>query len=325
MMEKIYFYFPEGSWSHICEQDLMISLRNHGQEVGLQVTNSFDEATHVFISAGAPIWASVKFDGDFLKAIQESSKSVIIGEQHEYGWRAYGYGEGEFSLLTYSDKLLQTTAYKPEYKYQPLQEMLLRFIENGRRFIYFKREILKSVEYPNNFFPFSFTCHEDIGYPYSFDDFVNRPYDLTVIWGESNPHRKLMMQRLIDSFPTNVFLKTVRSYDTNALPRVEYVKRHCEGRAFISADGHGLGDARLIDLTRFAAPFRKESLMVLRDDFVNGHSIVEFPLSGAADEFGCILPDLDIMIDTIKKHLEDKELLYLIYVNAFNHLKECHG
>lgn len=322
-MKKIFFYSPEGSWSNICEQGLRDSIIAHGEEVGIEVTPFSKEADIIFISAGAPIWASIRFDDSFLKEIRESSQIVVIGEQHEYGWKSHAEGACRI-IPTYDRQDVQNfISDSVQYQYEPLQELLIGFLAKGRPFLYLKREYMRGGEYPDYVFPFNFVCR-NVPPVCSFEDFMSRSHNCAVIWGESNPHRKLIIEALEKASFSKVFLKTVINPDT-AYSGEEYRKIHLNARSFISCDGHGLGDARIVELSPIAAPFRKQSLMITRDDLIDGHSVVEFPLLYERDEMNLRLPDLDSLFEKMEYYFNRPELLYGIYVNANRHMQKYHS
>lgn len=128
-------------------------------------------------------------DMDLMRHVEDSGKKIIIVDFVEYGWDAPS-----------SDHLFGVNTYVWCNKFKNPDYMILdSFISRNRDRValYFKRELdpkshsyspykLLPIEYPA-----IFSLPDQIQ-PVSFEEYNNRPIDVIMVWGLSNPSRPLL-------------------------------------------------------------------------------------------------------------------------------------
>lgn len=128
------------------------------------------------------------FDYDLMEAVQRSGKKIVIVDFVEYGWDVKT-PDHIFGVNTY---MWGNKFQNPDY--YRLDEFIYR--NSGNIALYFKREFVDNGrEYPFKVLPVEYP-----GVAYlpehnpeqSFDEFNNRPIDVLMTWGLSNPSRPLL-------------------------------------------------------------------------------------------------------------------------------------
>lgn len=318
---------PAIFWSGRTNDGIFASFRDAMTDRGYPQGN--EDAMIVAFSAGDPFWKAQNHDENLFRAIlADMRRRVVIVERHEYGWANY-----ENPNLRAQNAWLGAHHYGRDTdvaggKWGDLHEPIATFVRKladqrvfGRKFVYLRREFFADYPYPEFVHPCSFKVDVKPDLP-SFEEWIARPFDVVCVWGETHPHRKVIADAVRDAAARGLFKAEVRSPvyhgDQKRLPdHVAFRDFHRCGRIFIESDGHGLGGGRMWELSTTLAMFRKRSHMVLRHDFIDGQSCVDF---GTPND-----PCVDSMIAKLCDWIARPRDLYDLFRRAHGHAWAWHS
>lgn len=271
-------------------------------------------------------------DEELMKDIVASGKKIVIVDFVEYGWDAkdtnHIFG---FNTKSYQDKFKNAEYFK-------LDEFL--FENRSNISLYFKRELqenrlissqsLLPIEYPGLHTLPTFIS------PATFEEYNNRPIDILMTWGLSNPSRPLLHGELCKQSALNgqqlvTNLDHIGHYQQRGIKNLcvvvmtpdfaresIYKSLHIQGLAKISVSLNGAGSRCFRH-----AESSYNSLMALQENggewtypWVDYNNAIELP-----NREGSVLIDETASYNKIMECLRNPEALYKMYLNGTENWK----
>lgn len=271
------------------------------------------KAEIAMVSAGDPFWGPFTHNGEALAKMEERRDlKLVVIEKHEYGWSNYDKAHRDRNAWMVTGRYGEMNDIPGQDDkrpmHQPLVDFLTRWTAAGRPLIYFRREYFRDFVYPVEVRPVNFVVEPTMPL-FSKEQFLARPLDLICVWGETHPHRKIIADALREAACAGKFKAEIRSPvwngDAGRISGPKYRQFHELGRIFVTSDGHGLGGGREWELITTAMMLRKQSHMVIRDDWEPGVAMVEF---GSPED-----PRPEEAVEQVRMLAEDPERAYAIY------------
>lgn len=316
--------YPTMHWVHGSHPDGIFNSLFHGLQ-GLGFPGVGEDAEIVVLSAGAPYWQHPGHDRPYLERLLETDQRVIVTEMHEYGWGTYNTPAlvDQFAWMARPDygQGIEIHGKRWEGEHGPLRDFLVTLVATQPdRLIYLRREVFRGWPYPDGLvWPVNFTLQAAHDSPPNREQFLTRPFMIKCAWGETNPVRAQIARRLellVKSFSGEI-RSPVYIGDTGRLPPgAGYVDWHKDAKLFVTADGHGLGGGREWELIPHLAMLRKQSLMVVHDDFVDQETCLQF---GTPDD--CHLDEMEAKLRWVE---EEPEAIWAIHEKAYHHAHRHH-
>lgn len=176
-----------------------------------------------------------------------------------------------------------------------------------KKIIYFMRKMDKTKQFPPFVYPLDLLMYPDHDFrPTTADELFSRDMDFCFI-GNTSPTRKNFINGLINCNKFNM----ISYFPKDRISHDNWLKEHRKAKCYIESCGGGFGSER---------PFQLSSISVQLRNRTNQKFVVP-PI----DLVDCIEADENPTPEDIKKIqsvLENKELLYEIYLNGIERMKK---
>lgn len=270
--------------------------------------------------------AAHRADYDF-NGIDKITQRVAFVDGSEYGW---------WTHHNYYRKLFSNSFAPGSMKVKPFEQRKLQLFLKGKSFPFFLREFYKGNKYPKSYHPIDFpliTVGTNVPGMASFEDYVNRPYDVYIGWGESHPSRKCLAE-LVDKLPCKTLINS-----GNKIERSLYFENIKNAKISISYDGYGSTTFREKEILCRTLLLRNKMAVHLSQPLTDGFNFVEFRVKErlinwqmsahtcnpeyAQDVMDKTIEYADSDIgDIIMSLLKDIDKMYEIYRQGYHHCTE---
>ena len=271
-------------------------------------------------------------DQDLMQAIEDSGKKIVIVDFTEYNW----------DVLT-SDHIFGINTHQWLHKFENKEYIKLDdfFIRNMNRIVlYFKRELPVNLKIKT---PFKILPAEYLGIVElpdnkvdSFEEFNNRPIDVMMIWGLSNPSRPIMHGEMCKQAATNGMqlvtnLDHITQYQKEgrkrmcvmvmnpdfareSMHKILHLQSYC--KISISLGGSGRKCFRDAEASYNSVMARQENNLEWTYPWIDGFNAIELP-----NKQESVFIDEERSYQRIARYLERPEQLYSMYLQGINNWK----
>jgi len=181
-------------------------------------------------------------------------------------------------------------------------------IKNNNKVFFFVRKMEKTEDYSYaKVFPIDWTMYPECDLPQvSKEELFNRPYDCCIIGTLSTARESLIDGILKDG---RLKLKYESRDCTQRKLHTTWIDEHREAKMFIECCGGGMGSERPLQLFSVAPMLKNRNNQIYVNPFTDMVNCVEVDSSPSKKD-----------IDKVIKTINDKDLLYEIYLNGINHI-----
>jgi hypothetical protein len=272
-------------------------------------------------------------DEELMLAIENSGKKIIIVDFVEYGWDV----KDPYHLFGVSTGQWHNKFQNKEYF--KLDDFIYR--NRDKVAVYFKREFVKAsafnapfkvlpVEYPGVVTLPEYNQHQ------SFEEFNNRPIDVLMVWGLSNPSRPLLHGEFVKQSALNgqhlvsnldhvticqkrgdkrmVVMAHVPDFARESIYKVLHIQSLA--KISISLSGAGVKCFRSAESPYNSIMAIQENKLAWSYPWLDGENCIELP-----NRNDSVLIDEHKSYDKIMKHLNLPEQLYDMYLAGVENWK----
>lgn len=241
-----------------------------------------------------------------------SDADVVFLDLHS---RLSDYNEGDVDWILYTDTPivsfcewdrgnLSSDEY-PEPLTSQQREIFGHIKDCDIKSVHFCRLLNKNTIYPSNVFPYE----KPISHEWPIltpEELFNRPYEISWV-ANSSPSR----QAIADAFIKDGRFRCNISLGQPQIPFDEWVNEHRKAKLFISAGAGGYTDQKVQALFSVAGIIRERSDQLLLHDFTHLQDCLRIDS-----------PPTKRDLDTVYDIVNDKEMLYSIYLTGYSFMKK---
>lgn len=203
--------------------------------------------------------------------------------------------------------------------------------------LYFKREMLKSIEHPDNVKPFPFGCENRYFYAEKLSNemFNKKSFNVACMFGvhdDTKPDRRWIEQTLIDMDLKNSHIGQM--FGGNAFTTIDTGNRDHEyyykvlAHAKISVDGYGAYQCNACrfweSLANGCCLLTQPILIHMPNEFINNEDLIEFSTpEDLKEKVNFLLENPDICMKIAKKGYNKTYTYHTTEARAKNFLNEC--
>ncbi len=224
----------------------------------------------------------------------------------EYGWK-WHYKE-------YDKDFYNCAAPKSLEMKNSNQPSLLSFLQ-GKSFPYFLREMREDFSYPKMYHPIDYPFHRfnlSTVSPPNFEEYMSRPLDLYVNWGNSHPFRHEIIKIL-----ENIQCKK-EIHICNKINQKDYFNKIRTARIGISFDGYGYGSFREKEILSRALLFINKKNLIEYVPLETASNCVQYSAFYKIENGELIWKGCDIK-DLLERYMQDWKHCYEIYKKGYDH------
>lgn len=188
------------------------------------------------------------------------------------------------------------------------QDFAYKFESTGQPRVHFCRLLTKGQAIPPNLYPFEKPIFYEEPLSTS-DELFNREFDI-VFCANYSPSR----QAIAETFQADTRLRTFISIGAKKRPFDEFVHLHKRGKLFINSGAGGYTCERPQCLFSIAGMIRENTNQLLEHEFIHAYDCLKIDS-----------PPTKEQLDIIYSFVNDKELLYDIYLRGYNTMKEYYS